>query len=95
MTILTDGKRTVGITMMVWEGNGYSPDWSQDFFEVGVLPRRETVRGVEYIVDNVDYCIDQANNWECRSGDYREDETDVQDERRVDVDDLKCINIID
>lgn len=32
MTRLTDGKKTVEIEMMVWEGSGYTPDWSKDFF---------------------------------------------------------------
>lgn len=86
MTILTDSKRTVGITMRTWEGSGYSPDWSQDFFEAGSLPRRETSRGIEYIVEDVAYCIDQASDWERRSGDFSDDET--EDERRVDIDDL-------
>lgn len=85
-TILTDGKNTVKITMNVWEGDGYSPDWSQDFFEVGSLPRRETSRGIEYIVEDVSYCTDQAIDWERRSGDFRDDDT--EDERRVDIDEL-------
>ena len=36
---LTDGKRTVEITMQEWAGNEYTPDWSADFFEAGGLPR--------------------------------------------------------
>lgn len=37
MTRLTDGKKTAEIEMMVWEDNGYTPDWSGDFFETGSL----------------------------------------------------------
>lgn len=32
MTRLTDGKKIAEIEMMVWEGSGYTPDWSYDFF---------------------------------------------------------------
>jgi len=58
---ITDGKKTVNIRMMVWEGSGYSPDWSQDFFEAGSLPYNEDTD--TYTVDDVDYCIDQAMEW--------------------------------
>lgn len=58
---ITDGKKTVSIRMMVWEGSGYSPDWSQDFFEAGSLPYNEDTD--TYTVDDVDYCIDQAMEW--------------------------------
>lgn len=90
MTIMTDGKRVVGITMMVWEGNGYSEDYSADFFEIGSLPWRETWRGCEYIVEDLAYCIDQANDWEHHKGDYRDD--DDARERRVDVDEMAWID---
>lgn len=58
---ITDGKKTVEIRMMVWEGNGYSPDWSLDFFEAGSLPYNDETG--TYTVDDVDYCIDQAMEW--------------------------------
>ena len=58
---ITDGKKTVNIRMMMWEGSGYSPDWSQDFFEAGSLPYNEDTD--TYTVDDVDYCIDQAMEW--------------------------------
>lgn len=58
---ITDGKKTVSIRMMVWEGSGYSPDWSQDFFEAGSLTYNEDTD--TYTVDDVDYCIDQAMEW--------------------------------
>lgn len=32
---LTDGKRTVDIIMMEWDGNRWNPDWSMDFFAAG------------------------------------------------------------
>ena len=58
---MTDGKRTIDIQMKVWNGSGYGPDWSIDFFDAGSLPRNED--GVD-VVDDVDYCIDQAREWE-------------------------------
>lgn len=62
MTRLTDGTRTVEITMQVWNGTQYSPDWSNDFFEIGSLPYDSDKNA--YVVDDVDYCIDEASDWE-------------------------------
>jgi hypothetical protein len=58
---ITDGKKTVDIRMMTWEGSGYSPDWSLDFFEAGGLPYNEETD--VYTVKDVDYCINQAQEW--------------------------------
>ena len=58
---ITDGKKTVEIRMMVLDGNGYSPDWSLDFFDAGGLPYDDE-KDV-YTVDDVDYCIEQAMEW--------------------------------
>lgn len=60
MAKLTDGKRTVEIKMMVWSGTCHTPDWSNDFFDVGLLPMNDDGA---YIVKDVDYCIDQALEW--------------------------------
>ena len=68
MTKLTDGKKTVDIEMMVWEGNGYTPDWSKDFFEVGNLEYDEKLEA--YKVRDVDYCIEQASDWRKSIGDF-------------------------
>ena len=61
---MTDGKKTVAITMKVWNdfNTGYSPDWSNDFFNAGILPYDEDEDF--FIVDDVDYCIEQAEEWE-------------------------------
>ena len=58
---ITDGKKTVSIRMMVWEGSGYSPDLSQDFFDAGSLPYDDETD--TYTVEDVDYCIEQAMEW--------------------------------
>ena len=59
---LTDGEKTVQIEMKVWQGTGYSPDWSIDFFDAGLLPYDE--ENDMYTVEDVDYCIDAAKEWE-------------------------------
>lgn len=61
MTRLTDGTKTVEITMSHWTGCGYSPDWSNDFFEVGGLEIADD--DVTYIVTDVDYCVACAQDW--------------------------------
>lgn len=63
MAKLTDGKRRVEIYMMVWNGTGYGPDWSNDFFEVGTLPTVEIGPDVLHCVPDVAYCIEQAQEW--------------------------------
>lgn len=64
---MTDGKKTVEITMKVWNdfNTGYSPDWSNDFFNAGILPYDEDEDF--FIVDDVDYCIEQAEEWEAEA----------------------------
>jgi alkanesulfonate monooxygenase SsuD/methylene tetrahydromethanopterin reductase-like flavin-dependent oxidoreductase (luciferase family) len=64
---LTDGKKVVDIKMQVWNGSGYDPDWSQDFFEAGSLATDDSGASV---VDDVDYCIEQAQDWAKKRGDY-------------------------
>lgn len=60
MTRLTDNTKTVEITMNNWTGNGYTPDWSNDFFEIGGL---ELTESGAYIVPDVDYCVSCAQDW--------------------------------
>ena len=61
MIRLTDGKRVKAITMMVWQGNGYTPCLANDFFEVGNLESNEDGA---YIVPDLDYCVEMAMEWE-------------------------------
>lgn len=62
---MTDGSRTIEIRMMVWTGNGYTPDFSDDFFDAGGLPVSGYVNDAPVrVVADVDYCIDQARGWE-------------------------------
>ena len=63
MAKLYDGKQKVEIRMMVWNGTGYDPDWSDDFFEVGALASVEIGPDVLHCVPDVTYCIEQAQEW--------------------------------
>lgn len=60
---ITDGNKTVEIKMMTWNEStvSYDEDQAHEFFEAGVLEMNEDGA---YIVDDVDYCIDQAEDWE-------------------------------
>lgn len=70
---LSDGKRTIEIKLQRWNGTGYDPDMSNEFFEAGSLPYDE--EHDTYIVDDVDYCIDYANDWKDGKGDF--DDADI------------------
>lgn len=76
MTRLTDNTKTVEITMSHWGGSGYTPDWSNDFFEVGSL--KIAGDGISYIVPNVDYCVSCAQDWGKGQWDGEED-ADLED----------------
>lgn len=57
---MTDGKKTVEIKIQRWNGNGYDPDWSADYFDAGSLPYNEETG--TYTVEDVDYCIEMATS---------------------------------
>lgn len=87
MVRLIDNNRAVEISIREWdeENSQYGPDWSDDFFDVVWL---KTVEGPElaYIVDDVDYCIEQANDMVAGEGDFAAD--DPQPNQVVDVTEL-------
>lgn len=68
MIRLTDGKRVVEISMMTWTGFGWSPCWAADFFVVGTLEENEDLEAFE--VQDLDYCLNEAQDWENGIGDY-------------------------
>ena len=77
---ITDGRKTVEIEIKRWNGSGYDPDWSADYFCAGSLPHDEEAD--TYRVDDVDYCIFMAESADeegacCR---YNEDGEIVTDE---------------
>lgn len=71
MTRLYDGKKIAEITMCIYEGNGWTPDWSNDFFDIGLLEYDEDHEA--YKVEDVDYCIEQAEDWKNSEGDFCDD----------------------
>lgn len=75
MTRFTDGSKTAEISMAVWLDGQWQPDWEMDFFDIGMLKRVEDEDGTAlvYVVDDVDYLIDQAEDWRMGRGDYRDD----------------------
>ena len=72
--------RVAEIEMKVWEGNGYSPDWSGDFFETGRLVYLEDGADA-YEVEDIEYLIEIALDWKYGVGDfaYMEDAGDPED----------------
>lgn len=74
MVVLVDKNKAVEISIREWdeENTQYGPDWSADFFEVGGL---KTVSEPElaYVVDDVDYCIEQADDMVAGEGDFAAD----------------------
>lgn len=77
---ITDGKKNVEIKIQRWNGNGYDPDWSIDYFNAGSLPYDEETD--TYKVEDVDYCIETANkaNEDGACGKYDEKGDLVRDE---------------
>lgn len=59
--------------MVIWDDDstGYSPDWSADFFKAGGLAF-DAEKGA-YIVPDVDYCVEQAEDWRDSRGDFSSD----------------------
>ena len=57
---MTDGTRTIVIEIRRWNGTGYDPDWSMDYFGAGSMAYN--VDADCYIVQDVQYCIDMAKS---------------------------------
>lgn len=71
-TKFTDGKRT--ITLELRERDPQTgqdrPDWSNDFYDTGILEQNEDGA---FIVGDLDYLIGQALDWKYSAGDFYED----------------------
>ena len=75
--LLKDKFSEVRITMRMWDYCEWSPDFSNDFFNAGTLPTENDDDGdICYIVPDVRYCIEQAQDWENSRGDFYDDDTD-------------------
>lgn len=73
MVVLVDKNKAVEISIREWdeENSQYGPDWAADFFEVGNLKHVEDEElELAYVVDDVDYCIEQANDMVAGEGDF-------------------------
>ena len=73
MVVLVDKNKAVEISIREWdeENSQYGPDWAADFFEVGYLKHVENEElELAYVVDDVDYCIEQANDMVAGEGDF-------------------------
>ena len=64
---LTDGTKMIEIEMVVRDGDNVSADWSGDFY--GGAKYDEGLDA--YLVDDVDYAVEQALDWKYSSGDFR------------------------
>lgn len=83
MTYFTDRKRTVGIAICDYNNDSYEwgPDWSADFFAVGDLESAGYYNGgVDVlVVQDIDYLLEQAEDWKQGRGDYYEDREEHED----------------
>lgn len=84
-TRLVCGNRMVEITMRTWNGREYTPDWSGDFFNVGLKYDGDLDA---YEVEDIDYCIEQAEDWRNKEGDFYGDEDPEGIERDIEVYDV-------
>lgn len=72
-TFFTDGTRTVAIELKTWDGQGYSPDFSADFYDVGGLTNLNEIQ------TPCDYPFDDflnANRYSCDEAIYKVDDVD-------------------
>lgn len=72
MTRLFDGKKILEIEMTEWTPNGYTQDWSGEFFEISKLHYNSKLDA--YKVADVEYCIEQAIDCANGEGDFTGEE---------------------
>lgn len=77
---ITDGKQTVDITLRTWQDGDWTPDWSEDFYDAGALNYDE--EHDIYHVEDVAYCVEQANDWVNYQGDWDDPDTKESDAAR-------------
>ena len=71
MTRFTDGTKTIELEMRVWNGFDYDPAFENEFFDVGGL--EYDANEDAYIVEDVEYLIEQAMDWKYGRGDQYKD----------------------
>lgn len=72
---MTDGTRTIVIEIRRWNGTGYDPDWSVDYFSAGSLVYNADTDC--YIVQDVQHCIDVAKSASEDGACYRNIDGDI------------------
>lgn len=74
MAKLTDGTKTVEIIMRAWntarDDFDNPEDMTDEIFSLGDCDRDSSGA---YIVDDIDYIVSQAEDWENKSGDFSSD----------------------
>lgn len=96
--IMTDKKRTIDVKMLYrWEGETDPREWSNEFFEVGSFGIVNDPADFAdytgyysqdadlYIVQDLDYCIEQARDWLLVQGDQDGAEYRPGEERWVKI----------
>lgn len=69
---ITDGNKVISVKMYTHTEAGNTPDWSEDFFNAGNL---EYIPETDiYKVPDVDYCVEQAQDWKQSKGDFCDDQ---------------------
>lgn len=75
MVRLIDDSKAVEISLREWdeENMRYGSDWAADFLDVGNLKTvedNESAYAPAYVVDDVDYCVEQVNDMVASEGDF-------------------------
>ena len=84
---LTDGKRTIEVTMREWDGTNWGQDIAGEFFADAELIDNDPYTALA----DIDYAIDNAKDWESHAGDYDDDD---ETERLVEITELTQIRRI-
>ena len=79
MARLHDGKKLLDIQMSVWDGSGWGPDWSNDFYAVGDMGLEYDEDLQAYKVHNVYEALEEAEDWMDNVNEYSDDTTPAED----------------
>lgn len=72
MTRFTDGHRVALIEMQIWKDDHASPDLSQDILADAITGF--SFENDAYLVNDLDWLVDYANNWLNFKGDFYYDD---------------------
>lgn len=82
----TDRERVAEITMRTWDGESWGQDFSADILTDGKAAYDEALDA--YLVNDLDYVIDYAKDWQAGTGDFRGCGAGESDELVIDVRDV-------